>query len=337
MRTKIIATLGPKSESPIMIQKLVRAGMNIARMNFSHCTQEEFIKRSAVLKKLRTPDKQKVQIMQDLQGPRLRVGEVSVNGVEVREGEKVIFTTDHKNTNAILIDDPYLHLDIATGDPMFLANGAIECKVRKVTKSLIQVEVIRGGRFFSHVAVNVPRTKLTTSGLTKKDIKDVKFALSRGVDYIALSFVQSADDVKKLRTIVGTKAKIIAKIERQIALSHIDAIIQAADGIMVARGDLGAELPVEEVPFVQKNLIRHAAWHTKPAIVATQMLFSMVDHPHPTRAEVSDIANAVWDGADAVMLSDETASGKFPVEALSTMARIVKKTEHYRYRTESRL
>ena len=337
MRTKIIATIGPKSESPVMIKKLVSAGMNIARMNFSHCTQKEFIGRSNILHKLTARSKQKVLIMQDLQGPRLRVGSVNPEGVELREGQKAVFTTNHKDEGAIHIDDPYLHLDITPGDPMFLANGAIECKIRKVAKSLIQADVIRGGRFFSHVAVNVPRTKLTTSGLTKKDIKDVRFALSHGVDYIALSFVQSADDVKKLRGIVGGKAKIIAKIERRIALSHVDSIIQASDGIMIARGDLGAELPVEEVPFVQKNLIRHAAWHNKPAIVATQMLFSMVDHPHPTRAEVSDIANAVWDGADAVMLSDETASGLYPFEALSSMARIVKKTEHYRYHAQSRL
>lgn len=337
MRTKIIATIGPKSENPKILERLMRGGMDIARMNFSHCTQQEFIKRIRAIKSLNKKMKKSVRIMQDLQGPRLRVGRIADEGVELHEGENIWFSTDHSVSDALFIDDPYLHLDITPKDPMFLANGAIECVVTDVRKALIRAKVVRGGKIFSHMAVNVPHTKLTTSGLTKKDMQDVRFALQHGVDFIALSFVQSAADVQKLSKVVNGKAKIIAKIERQVALQHMDAIIQAADGIMVARGDLGAELPIEDVPFVQKNLIRHAAWHGKSSIVATQMLFSMVDRPHPTRAEVSDIANAVWEGADAVMLSDETASGAYPVHAVETMRRIVEKTELFRVPKESRL
>lgn len=337
MRTKIVATIGPRSESPEMLRALAEAGMDIARMNFSHCTQPEFIQRSTTLRSIGTALHRDIKIMQDLKGPRLRVGNVSSEGRTFTLDEEVVFSTKKGAADALWIDDPYLHVDIQTEDPLFLANGAIEMVVTGVQNDRITARVIRGGRVFANVAVNVPRTHLTTAGLTEKDITDVQFALAHGVDYIALSFVQSAEDVNTLREIVKGRAKIIAKIERRVALTHIDDIIQAADGIMVARGDLGAELPVEEVPFVQKNLIRHAAWHGKPSIVATQMLFSMVDRPHPTRAEVSDVANAVWDGADAVMLSDETASGKFPVESVHTMARIIKRTEHFRYRMDTTL
>lgn len=311
--------------------------MNIARMNFSHCTQAEYIARATLLRTIAAETKQELHIMQDLKGPRLRVGNLTAEGRAFLPDEIVIFSTKHDAAETLWIDDPYLHIDIHPAEPLFLANGAIEMVVTDVQADRITTKVIRGGKVFKNAAVNVPRTHLTTAGLTEKDIIDVQFALEQGVDYVALSFVQSAEDVNRLKDIVKGRAKIIAKIERRVALSHIDEIIQAADGIMVARGDLGAELPVEEVPFVQKNLIRHAAWHNKPSIVATQMLFSMVDHAHPTRAEVSDVANAVWDGADAVMLSDETASGQFPIESLSTMARIVKRTEHFRYRMQSAL
>lgn len=331
MRTKIIATLGPKSEDPDIIMQLAHAGMDIARMNFSHCTYDEFIARKKHIRALDKTLGRTIKIMQDLRGPRLRVTNVPADGAELTHRALIELSTDGHNTHAIHLTDPHLHTDLTEGDPLFLVNGAIELVVRKVTGTTISAEVIRGGKIFKNTAVNVPNTKLTTAGLTPKDIEDVRFALAQGVDYIALSFVQSAADVQKLRDIVGNTAKIIAKIERRIALADIDAIIQAADGIMVARGDLGTEMPIEEVPFIQKNLIRHAAWHNTPCIVATQMLYSMVDTPHPTRAEVADIANAVWDGADAVMLSDETASGMYPVQAVETMVKIAKKAEHFHY------
>ena len=252
-------------------------------------------------------------MMQDLRGPRIRVGQLPEAGIRIHQGDIITFSTNGPEKNIVHIDDPYLHLNIKKGDPMYLANALMELEVVKVFGNKFTAKVIRGGHLFSRKAVNVPETKLTTTGLTDKDIKDVEFALEEGVDYIGFSFVQSAKDVEKLRGIVGKDAKILAKIEMAIALKHIDEIIQAADGIIVARGDLGVEIAPEKVPFVQKNLIRHAAWHGKPAVVATQMLTTMINHPHPTRSEVSDIANAVWDGADAEWLSDETAGRKNPL------------------------
>jgi pyruvate kinase len=311
-----------------MLGALVAAGMDIARMNFSHCTYFEYRKRVAALRAISKKSGRRIRILQDLKGPRIRVGALPKNGRVLEDGERVLFSTVGKvPKGAIHIDDPYLHLDIKKGEPVYLSNGVMELVVEKVAGELITMTVVRGGTLYSHKAVNVPNTKLTTSGLTDKDIEDVRFGLAEGADYVALSFVQSAKDVEKLRSIVGKKMRIIAKIERGLALRNIDEIIQASDGIMVARGDLGTEVPVEQVPFIQKNLIRHAAWHGKPAIVATQMLLSMVNHPHPTRAEVSDIANAVWDGADAVMLSEETAEGSYPVEAVRAMIKVAAQAE----------
>jgi pyruvate kinase len=333
MRTKIIATIGPKSESPEMLRKLILAGVDVARMNFSHCTYDEYIARRDAIKVICEEEKQEVKIMMDLKGPRLRVGNLPEEGRELRKDEEVVFTTDKKEEagNIILIEDPYLHADISEGDPLFLANGAMELKVSKVSGTKIHASVITGGTLFSRKAVNVPMTTLTTSSLSDKDIDDVQFGLKEGVDYIALSFVQSAEDVEKLRALVGDKAKIISKIERPIAVKNIDSIIRVSDAIMIARGDLGIEIPMEEIPTIQKHLIRHAAWHNTGSIVATQMLLSMIENNHPTRAEVSDVANAVFDGADSVMLSDETASGDYPVEAVETMAKIVRKAEKYMY------
>jgi pyruvate kinase len=250
----------------------------------------------------------------------------------LKEGEMVTLSVTTGNDDEIFVDYPRLAQEIKIGHPVFLANGDMELVVRRVSGGKISAEVVRGGVLYSRKAVNVPHTQLSVSGLTTKDIKDLKFGLRHGVDFIAVSFVQSARDVLKAKKIVGGKARVIAKIETALALQDIDAIIRVADGIMIARGDLGIEVPEEKLPFIQKNLIRHAAWHNKPSITATQMLTSMVNHPHPTRAEVSDVANAVWDGTDAVMLSDETASGKYPVQSLRVMVKIVKQAEEYRNR-----
>ncbi len=338
MKTKIIATIGPRSEDPKVLEKLVNAGMHIARMNFSHCTYDEYRTRAKHLARIAKRLKRPIAIMQDLQGPRLRVGMMPEQGRVLTEGETIIFSTEHpRDRQAIFIDDAYLHKDITAGDPLYLANGEMELTVERITGKKIYARVVTGGVLFSRKAVNVPQTSLTTSGLTQKDIQDVAFAVKEGVDYIALSFVQSADDVLRLRALIPPRVKIVAKIERAVALKHIDAIIQASDAIMVARGDLGTEMPLEMIPIIQKNLVRHAAWHNKGSIIATQMLVSMVDQNHPTRAEVSDVANAVWDGADAVMLSDETANGSFPVEAASMMRRIVDEAEQYHYNHPNRL
>ncbi len=327
MRTKIVATIGPASGSKTMIQHFVAAGMDIARLNFSHGTHEAFAEWITEIRKAAKREKRHVAILQDLQGPRIRVGELPSEGIKIREGETVLFTTDRKDTTAIFIDHARLHLDIHRGDPLYLANGDMELLVERISGNRIAARVVRGGILHSRKGVNVPRTKLSNSGLTAKDIRDAKFGLGQHVDAIAISFVQTAEDVLKLRKIVGKKAKIIAKIETSLALENIDAIIRAADAIMIARGDLGIEIPIETVPSVQKNLIRHAQWYGKGTITATQMLLSMIDHARPTRAEVSDVANAVWDGTDAVMLSDETASGKYPLESLRMMARIVREAE----------
>ncbi len=331
LHTKIIATLGPASDTYDIIYKLVEAGLDIARLNFSHCTPEEFFRRKKFLGKAARALKRDVAILQDLQGPRIRVGEMPKEGRPLKEGETIVLNTV-KNNGDVFVDYPRLPKEIEVGHPIFLANGDMELIARRVKGSRIYSEVVRGGVLYSRKAVNVPHTKLSVSGLTPKDVRDVKFGLKYGIDLVAISFVQSAKDVLKAKKIVGGKVRVIAKIETALALKDIDAIIQAADGIMIARGDLGIEVPEEKLPFIQKNLIRHAVWHGKPSITATQMLTSMVSHQHPTRAEVSDVANAVWDGTDAVMLSDETASGTYPVRALRTMVKIVKQAEEYRNR-----
>ncbi|MCK9187020.1 MAG: pyruvate kinase [Candidatus Colwellbacteria bacterium] len=333
MRTKIIATIGPKSESPEMLRKLVLAGMDIARMNFSHCTYDEYLARKEALKKICKEEKRDVKILLDLKGPRLRVGELPEEGRELYKDEEIIFSTnkDEAKDGTIFIEDPHLHKDINVGDPLFLTNGAMELVVTKIEETKIFATVLTGGILFSNKAVNVPMTTLTTSSLTNKDIDDIQFGLEHGMDYVALSFVQTKEDVERLRALVGDKAKIISKIERPIAVKNIDTIIQASDAVMIARGDLGIEMPMEDIPTVQKHIIEHAAWNNIGSIVATQMLLSMIDKNHPTRAEVSDVANAVFDGADAVMLSDETATGDYPVEAVEFMAKIVRKAEKYLY------
>jgi pyruvate kinase len=338
MRTHIVATIGPQSESYDVLRDMGKNGMSIARMNFSHCTYEEYRARRDKIHIINKKEKTKIRIMQDLQGPRLRVGDLPKRGIVLEDGANVLFTTERtKSKGIIYIDDPYVHGDINVGEPIYLTNGAMELIITNVSGTKISARVIRGGVLFSHKAINLPQTKLTTSGLTEKDIKDVEFAIQEGVDYIALSFVQSAHDVARLRALVGTQTKIVSKIERALALRNIDEIIQASDSIMVARGDLGAELPIEDVPFIQKNIIRHAYWHNKGTITATQMMLSMVSHPQPTRAEVSDVANAILDGSDAVMLSDETASGAYPVQAVATMANIIRKTEAYSYGRKNHL
>jgi pyruvate kinase len=332
LKTKIIATVGPKTESEEMLEKLVINGMNIARVNFSHCTTDQY---QGWKDRIQTAGKKynkNIKILQDLQGPRIRVGKMPDEGLILNIGDTVRLSTEKDcPAGRIHVDDPYLHMDIKVGDPIYLVNGNIELITREVEKKEIIARVVRSGVLFSRKAVNVPHTKLTATGPTEKDIEDVKCALEVGVDFIAVSFVQTAKDIERLKEVVKDKAKIIAKIETAMALKHMDEIIRASDGIMIARGDLGIEVPIEQVPYAQKNLIRHAAWHNKASIVATQMLYSMITNPHPSRAEVSDVANAVWEGATAVMLSDETAAGNYPIEAIQTMVRIVKHAENSRY------
>jgi pyruvate kinase len=333
MRTKIIATIGPVSDSQEMIQKFVDAGMDIARVNFSHCTEENFIKYKKHIGVAARKAGRNVVIMQDLQGPRIRVGELPKEGRKLVDGEIVMFSTKKSDTDGtgkvIFVDSPKLHKDMKAGELIYLANGDMELVVTKIAGERITARVARGGTLYSRKGVNLPDTKLSNSGLTAKDIRDVKFGLAHGVKVFAISFVQTAADVQALRKIVGSikGAKIIAKVETALGVKNIDEIILASDAIMIARGDLGIEIAPEKLPFIQKNLIRHAGWYGRGSITATQMLMSMVNHARPTRAEVSDVANAVWDGTDAVMLSDESASGEYPLEALKMMMRIVAQAE----------
>ena len=341
MNTKIIATVGPKTESPKNLIALLEAGVDIVRVNFSHATFEQFIRVKKIVSDFNKKSARKISIILDLQGPRIRVGNLPEEGINLRDGEMASFSYDGKNKayegGVIPIDSASLHADIKKGDPLFLCNGDIELIVTEVKGKVIKGKVLRGGLLSSHKGINIPNTNLKAGGLTKKDINDVNFGLKVGVDYIALSFVQTANDVERLRKIINAlrqpkKIKIISKIERGIALKNIDAIIVASDAIMVARGDLGIEIPIEDLPIVQKNLVRHAHWHDKPAIIATQVMTSMINNPHPTRAEVSDIANAVFDGADMVMLSDETAVGEYAVEAVKLLKKVIERTEKYIYK-----
>lgn len=331
MITELVATIGPSSQNQETVVAMAEAGMTTIRANFSHCTEAEYkervVFRDAASKAVGRP----IKLLADLQGPRIRVRNVPEAGLTVQADERLVFTTsDTAESDVLRLDDPYLHQDVKIGDPVLIANGALESVVTEIDvhAQQIVVRMINDGIIFPNKGVNLPRTKLTTSCLTDKDRTDIAFLNEQPVDMVALSFVQSADDIRELRKLVKNPAvKLIVKIERQEALKHLDAIIEEADGVMIARGDLGVELPYEDLPIVQKQIIRKCHLHLKPAIVATQMLSSMIREPFPTRAEVSDVATAVFDGAHAVMLSDETANGEHPVEAVKTMATIAARVE----------
>jgi len=334
MYTKIIVTIGPKSESPEKLLGLIQAGADIIRVNFSHASYEQYRRIYGLIQDYNQKLDKKVSILLDLQGPRIRVGKMPEAGLILSNGEKYTFAYSeepYKKGGIIPIDNKELAKDIKKKQPLFLCNGEIELIVLDVSGKMIKAEVIHGGLLSSHKGINVPNTNLKAGGLTPKDIKDLKFGLSVGMDYVGLSFVQTANDVLKLRKLLGKnkKIKIISKIERAIALKNIDRIIIASDLIMIARGDLGIETPIEELPIVQKNLIRHSHWHKTPSIIATQVMTSMIKNQSPTRAEVSDIANAVLDGADAVMLSDETAVGDYAFAAVKMLKRVIERTESY--------
>lgn len=338
MTTKIIATIGPKTEAPDKLQHLLAAGVDIIRVNFSHANYDQYANIKKTVEDFNKKFKRKVEIMLDLQGPRIRVGIMPEGGLSLKDGETYRFSYSkepYKLGGIIPINNDELYKDIKKGEPLFLCNGEIELLVKEVKRQVITAKVTTGGLLSSKKGINVPHTHIKKGGLTPKDIQDVKFGLKKGMDYIALSFVQTEEDVERLRKVLGknSKVKIISKIERGIALKNIDRIIAASDVIMVARGDLGIEIPIEDLPITQKNLVRHAHWHNKPTIIATQVMTSMIKNPHPTRAEVSDIANAVFDGADMVMLSDETAVGDYPVQAIKTLRKVLDRSEQYIYKT----
>ena len=334
MNTRIIATIGPKSESPENLSALLKAGVTMVRINFSHASYEQYGRIRKIVTSFNKKNKTNVKIMLDLQGPRIRVGKMPEGGLTLKEGEKYSFVFKRGGVyekGIIPIDNAELHIDIKKGEPLYLANGELELTVTEIKNGFIKGTVIKGGILTSHKGINVPDTNLKKGGMTAKDIQDVKFGLKAGVDYIALSFVQTKNDVEKLRSLIGSKkgVKIISKIERGIALKNIDEIVQASDVIMIARGDLGIEIPIEDLPIVQKYLVHFAHWHDKPAIIATQIMTSMIKNAHPTRAEISDIANAVLDGGDMVMLSDETTIGDHPLAAVKILKKVIIRTEKY--------
>lgn len=332
-KTKIVCTLGPASESAAMLSKLIDAGLNVARLNFAHGTHDEHLRRIQTVRRLAAEKKIELAVLQDLAGPKIRTGSVpGPGGIMLREGE--LFTLTARNvpgsTGEVSITYPNLPKEVTAGDILLLADGANELEVVETTDVDIRCRVIVGGELGSNKGINLPNRSLKISGLTEKDKKDLLFGLDVGVDYVALSFVRSPRDIHAAREIMqahGKKVPVIAKIEKHEALQDIDTLTAAADGIMVARGDLATETALERVPLVQKMLIQKCNHAGKPVITATQMLKSMVAAVRPTRAEAADVANAVLDGTDAVMLSEETAIGKYPERAVQVMDKIIRATE----------
>ncbi|MDQ1444786.1 MAG: pyruvate kinase [Acidimicrobiaceae bacterium] len=330
-RTKIVATLGPSSSDAATIEKLIAAGVNVVRLNMSHGDHEAHAQAYKELRTAAHNARNPIGVLVDLCGPKLRVGRFEGGGIDLVEGASVVVTTREVVGEAGLIASQYatLNEEIEAGARILLDDGALELRVDGVAGTEVTCTVVRGGRLKDRKGMNLPGSRLATPALTPKDIDDARFAIDLGADYLALSFVRKAQDVEDLKALLPADEppRIIAKIEHPDALDNIDAIIDAADGIMVARGDLGVELPPEEVPVIQRRLVALARAHSKPCIVATQMLESMIEHAQPTRAEVSDVSTAVFSSADAVMLSAETASGSYPVEAVAMMDRIARQVE----------
>ncbi len=331
-RTKIVCTIGPASRSPEKLEHLIAAGMNVARLNFSHGSHEEHEEVIVRLREIAARLGRPLAILQDLAGPKIRIGEIATGTVHLQAGVRFILTTEAVpgDEHRVSITYSALPRDVRPGDTLLLNDGALELRVEETREDEIICRVVVGGPLSSHKGINVPTRSLRVPSITEKDRDDLAFGLERGVDYVALSFVRSSADVLQARRLMAERGRIvplIAKIEKHEALAHIDEIIEVVDGIMVARGDLGVETPLEKVPLVQKMLIHKCNRAGKPVITATQMLRSMVNNPRPTRAEVTDVANAILDGTDAVMLSEETAVGKYPVEAVQMMVRIAEDAE----------
>jgi len=336
-KTKIVCTIGPACANEETLASMIRNGMYIARLNFSHGTHPAHAEMIRMVRNASRETGIPVAILQDLGGPKIRVGEIEPPGIQLKTGERLVLTIEPVIGRGNRVSVSYTHLpsDVSRGDVILLADGLMEMVVVHTTKTEIHCDVITGGTLTSHKGINLPSGTIRTPSLTDKDIEDLAFGLEQDVDYVAMSFVRSADDVSKVKAIIreaGKDTPVIAKIEKHEALVDIDRIIEVSDGIMVARGDLGVEIPLEKVPGTQKMLVQKGNQAGKPVIIATQMLRSMVDSPRPTRAEATDVANAVFDGADALMLSEETASGNYPDKAVEYMARIARiSEENYPY------
>lgn len=324
-RTKIVATIGPASNKAHIIRQMLREGMNVARINFSHGDHETHAATIALLREMAWEEKKVLAILGDLQGPKIRLGNVGPNGLTLEEGDSVIFTTHRGQPAKIHLPHPQLIEIIEPGAHLIIGDGEIELEVTNKDKDTIACKVLVPGLLESRKGVSAPGTTLPISSITEKDHQDLIFICQQKLDYVALSFVRSADDIIELRRLMhryGPPIPIIAKIEKHEAITNLTTISTETDGMMVARGDLGIEVPAAEVPLHQKHIILRGNELAKPVITATQMLQSMVEHPRPTRAEASDVANAILDGTDAVMLSAETAVGKYPIEAVRTMREI---------------
>lgn len=331
-KTKIVCTIGPASEREEILRELIKAGMNVARLNFSHGDYNVHGERIRLIRKLSEELETPIPILQDLQGPKIRVGEIENDKVFLKDNEEIALTPKELVGNEKLISVNYSHLleDINIGDRILIDDGLIELKVIDKKEDKLICHIVHGGYLSSRKGVNFPDSTLRVSPLTEKDKKDVLFGIEKKIDFIALSFVQRASDILELKEFLelhDARIPVIAKIEKREAVNNFREILEVADGIMVARGDLAIEMSNEEVPLIQKKIIRETRLAGKPVITATQMLISMVNNPTPTRAEVSDVANAILDGTDAVMLSNETATGKYPVESVQMMDKIARRVE----------
>jgi pyruvate kinase len=331
-KTKIVATVGPASNNKEMLLKLANAGADVFRLNFSHGTHEDHLKVIQIINEINKEKGLNLCMLQDLQGPKIRIGEV-VEGAELIPGEILtVSTTKEDIGNNKLVGTTYKGIvnDVKKGENILIDDGKLMLEVTDIRDTEVDAKVIYGGSLKSRKGINLPNTKVSAPCLTEKDLADLAFGLANNVEWVALSFVRKASDILELKKIIhqsGKYTKVVAKIEKPEALENIDAIIDATDAIMVARGDLGVEIPMQDVPMAQKRLVKACNLVGKPVIIATQMMESMIENPRPTRAETNDVANAVMDGADALMLSAESAAGKYPVEAVSSMTQTIKAVE----------
>ncbi len=344
-RTKIVATVGPACDTYEKLLELVKAGVNIFRLNFSHGSHEDNLKIIEHIRRINDTEPYNICILGDLQGPKLRVGEIENGEMLLEQGEILTFTNTKcvGNKEKIYVSYPNLAGDVKIGNMILIDDGKIEVKVKQITKDNdVKVEVITPGILSSKKGVNLPDTKISLPALTEKDLVDLEFVIEQNLDWVALSFVRSEKDIVIIKSKLQerkSKTKVMAKIEKPEAITNLRDIILESDGIMIARGDLGVELPVEQVPLIQKDIIRKCIHRAKPVIVATQMMESMIDRIKPNRSEITDVANAVLEGTDAVMLSAETATGKYPVLVVETMRKIIYEVEskEYRYNREEDL
>jgi pyruvate kinase len=336
-RTKIVCTLGPATAGDATLEAMIRRGMDVARLNFSHGTHEDHLRNLRAVRAAAARSGEPVSVVLDLQGPKIRIGELASPSVELAEGSETVISAGDAVAGKGMLSTTYARLpdDVKPGDRVLIDDGKIELTVVKTVGRNVVLRVDTGGTVTPHKGINLPGVAVSVPSLTEKDTQDLRFAFEHEVDYVALSFVRQAHDVAHLRDVIieqgprGRRIPIIAKIEKEEAIRNFDGILREADAVMVARGDLGVELPPEDVPFLQKMIVRKCNMAGKPVIIATQMLESMIQNSTPTRAEASDVANAVLDGADAVMLSGETSVGRYPVKSIEVMERIIMKTEEH--------